>query len=92
MFALIIHELATNATKYGALSTPNGKVAIRWEVKDDAFAFSWVETGGPPVQLPATTGFGTKLIQVAIDAAPTISYSSEGFRYAVVVPVDQIRP
>lgn len=65
--ALMLHELGTNAAKYGALSTPAGQVAITWEVAgpEEArlFRFRWEEAGGPPVTAPARSGFGSRLIQ-----------------------------
>ncbi|GJD56501.1 sensor histidine kinase [Methylobacterium dankookense] len=65
--ALMLHELGTNAAKYGALSTPAGRVAITWEVAgpEEArrFRFRWEESGGPPVTPPARSGFGSRLIQ-----------------------------
>lgn len=64
--AMIIHELCTNAIKYGALSNDSGKVAIQWEVQQDAentvLALLWRESGGPPVGKPDRKGFGTRLI------------------------------
>jgi PAS domain S-box-containing protein len=92
MFALVVHELATNATKYGALSTPDGHISIRWSVDGDAFSFWWIERGGPAVEPPSTTGFGTKLINAALDEAPKVSYRSSGLEYAVVIPMEQLRP
>jgi two-component sensor histidine kinase len=92
MFALVVHELATNATKYGALSTPDGHISIRWSVDGNAFSFWWIERGGPAVEPPSTTGFGTKLINAALDEAPKISYRSSGLEYAVVIPMEQLRP
>ena len=62
-FALAIHELATNAVKYGALSVPSGRVLINWSVQPDhSFEFTWQEVGGPPVVEPTRRGFGTNLI------------------------------
>lgn len=67
--AMAIHELGTNAIKYGALSTPSGHVTISWQIELDdnvpALALSWVESGGPPVTPPKHRGFGSKLIQEA---------------------------
>jgi PAS domain S-box-containing protein len=66
-FALALHELATNASKYGALSNDNGTVALTWTVEgDDAdarFALRWEERGGPEVSLPKRKGFGSTLIE-----------------------------
>ena len=64
--ALMLHELATNAAKYGALSTAAGQVAISWEVAgpepEARLRFRWEEIGGPPVAPPTRSGFGTRLI------------------------------
>jgi two-component sensor histidine kinase len=64
--ALILHELATNAAKYGALSTREGQVTIAWgitgDVADPTVTLRWSEAGGPPVVPPTRTGFGTRLI------------------------------
>ncbi|WP_168990568.1 PAS domain-containing protein [Aureimonas flava] len=61
--SLAIHELATNAAKYGALANETGRVAMSWDVADGAFSFLWTETGGPPVGTPESRGFGSKLIE-----------------------------
>jgi two-component sensor histidine kinase len=66
--SLATHELATNAAKYGALSNETGLVAMAWRVEDGAFAFDWIETGGPPVVPPASRGFGSKLIERIVAA------------------------
>ena len=63
---LALHELATNAAKYGALSTPAGRVAITWNVVGEApphLRLLWTETGGPPVVAPTRRGFGTRVIE-----------------------------
>ncbi len=60
--AMALHELATNAVKYGALSCPGGQVAIAWSVADGALVLRWRESGGPPVVAPTRTGFGSRLI------------------------------
>jgi PAS domain S-box-containing protein len=64
---MAMHELATNAVKYGALSTPRGRVAVHWRVDDEAarptLALEWRESGGPPVVAPARRGFGSRLIE-----------------------------
>lgn len=61
---MAIHELATNACKYGALSTNNGEVTISWEVIDNGelVCIHWIERGGPPVVAPTRCGFGSKLL------------------------------
>jgi len=70
--ALAIHELATNAVKYGALSNEEGRVEITWHLSEPQadgsthFNFRWREVGGPPVQKPVRRGFGTALLQRAL--------------------------
>lgn len=62
--ALAVHELATNAIKYGALSVPSGRVRIEWEVRrGDQLLLRWTETGGPAVKPPTRQGFGTRAIE-----------------------------
>jgi two-component sensor histidine kinase len=79
-FALVVHELATNAAKYGSLSVPDGEVYVKWDItggsvtgqeasgnnSEQRFQLEWRETGGPPVTTPTRRGFGTTLVsQVA---------------------------
>jgi PAS domain S-box-containing protein len=64
--ALVLHELATNSAKYGALSLPEGRLAVRWALDDGALKLSWVEAGGPTVVPPKSLGFGTKIINASI--------------------------
>ncbi len=68
--AMALHELATNATKYGALSTPKGKVAIRWRIEEAGaqLALDWRERGGPAVSEPRRRGFGSRLIERSLAA------------------------
>lgn len=61
--ALIFHELATNAVKYGALSVPEGRVDLTWTLEGRTLNVSWAESGGPLVAPPARKGFGTRLIE-----------------------------
>ncbi len=63
MFAMVFHELATNATKYGALSVDEGRVAIRWGVTGDQFRIEWREEGGPAVTPPGRDGFGSTVLK-----------------------------
>ena len=67
--ALALHELATNAAKYGALSAPAGRVRLSWRLEGDRFAFAWIEQGGPPVVGPGRPGFGSRLIRSGLSAA-----------------------
>ncbi|MDE2184373.1 MAG: response regulator [Alphaproteobacteria bacterium] len=67
--ALILHELATNAAKYGALSTPDGQVSILWSVDRNFLRLEWLETGGPAAVPPTKRGFGTQIIQASMNEA-----------------------
>jgi two-component sensor histidine kinase len=60
---LALHELATNARKYGALSTDTGRVDIRWETDGETFTMKWTEREGPPTSAPRRRGFGTIVIK-----------------------------
>jgi two-component sensor histidine kinase len=95
-FALLVHELATNASKHGALSVPaKGQIDIRWSVEgadeEARFKFQWQERNGPPVALPTRHGFGSILIEkvVAQDfgAQPKIRFAPEGMSYEIDAPL-----
>lgn len=64
--AMVLHELATNAAKYGALSVKDGRVAISWHHQNGKLCLTWKEAGGPSVMAPAKTGFGTKIISSSV--------------------------
>lgn len=69
MVSLVLHELATNATKYGALSVPSGQVSVSWMPVDaDWMRLVWREQGGPPTKPPTRRGFGTRLIEEGFPA------------------------
>jgi PAS domain S-box-containing protein len=61
--SLLFHELVTNAVKYGALSSEDGRIRINWKVVGDRFVIRWTESGGPRVSVPSHEGFGTKLLR-----------------------------
>lgn len=65
--ALVLHELATNAVKYGALSVPKGRVALNWQLTPEALTLRWSERGGPSPQPPARRGYGTRVITGSIE-------------------------
>jgi two-component sensor histidine kinase len=67
IMALLVHELATNAAKYGALSSSTGKLSIRWSHADGRLDLKWRESGGPPVTAPTHRGFGTRLFLRALE-------------------------
>ena len=88
MLSLAVHELCTNALKYGALSKAGGRVAIAWSAADDdpsRFDLSWQESGGPPVHPPKSKGFGTRILKRGMEmetgGRAEIVYASEGFIY-----------
>lgn len=93
--SMALHELATNAAKYGALSTPGGTVTIRWDLvgQDEArrFTFSWVEQGGPSVMPPTRTGFGSRMIERVmaqhIRGTAKIDYRPAGVMFAIDAPM-----
>jgi two-component sensor histidine kinase/CheY-like chemotaxis protein len=87
--ALILHELGTNSTKYGALSVPTGHVRVTW-VADDSLRISWTERGGPGVTPSPTQGFGTKLIAQSVKGQggeAHIEWEPEGISWNIVLPL-----
>jgi len=98
--AMIVHELATNAIKYGALSVPDGRVSVTWraEAKNGSkiIGLDWSESGGPPVGQPARSGFGTRLIKRGISAdqrsSVTIDYAPRGLECRIVAHLSDERP
>jgi two-component sensor histidine kinase/AmiR/NasT family two-component response regulator len=98
-FALILHELSTNAAKYGAHSNETGEVTVKWTLggnsSDRYMDFSWKERGGPPVQPAQHEGFGLSLITAmgsSPAAEPVIAFPPEGFSCMIRVPLDTISP
>ena len=65
--ALSLHELATNAAKYGALSVATGRVTVSWEQHADGLTLQWIESGGPAARAPASSGFGIRMIAASIE-------------------------
>ena len=63
---MIFHELATNAGKYGAFSSPRGLLLVSWSVNDDRLNITWDETEGPAIESVGQPGFGTKLLNSAL--------------------------
>jgi PAS domain S-box-containing protein len=87
---LALHELATNAGKYGALSTATGRVDVRWGTDDDTFAMSWTEREGPPVSAPSRRGFGTIVMEAmtkrSVDGAVDLDYAPSGVTWRLTCP------
>jgi PAS domain S-box-containing protein len=90
-FALVLHELTTNAHKHGALATPRGQVAITWKVEDGILTLNWVETGGAPVQTRDYRGFGSELIEgslVPCGGRAEAEFHPEGIRWSIMLPLN----
>ena len=96
--AMVLHELVTNASKYGALSIPEGRVSVIWECRNSGDAptgltmvWRWRETGGPPVSAPSQYGYGTSLICDLIPhelgGTVDLAFSSEGVSCTIEIPL-----
>ncbi len=98
-FGMTIHELATNAAKYGALASPDGKLEVRWSRTDEGggemLVVRWIETGGGPEGEPDAPGFGTQLIDSTIRSSllGTIDkhFDGTGFRAVIEVPIAELQ-
>jgi PAS domain S-box-containing protein len=92
--ALALHELATNAAKYGALSTDTGMLQVAWRVGRDTLDLEWLEIGGPPTAEPARLGFGLTIVRSSIEAqfrgGVRYEWRPEGLRCALSIPSAQI--
>jgi CheY-like chemotaxis protein len=83
---MVVHELATNAAKYGALSQGSGKVALAWELRQGMLKLSWQESGGPPVDPPDSAGYGSKVIAASarqLGGTTSFDWQSAGLRFAM---------
>lgn len=96
--ALCLHELATNALKYGALSRPEGRVHLEWEMlsaNEPFLKISWIESGGPPVAEPSKPGYGTRYIRSAFrglfGSPPQIIFDMNGLSCVAAGPFSRIR-
>jgi PAS domain S-box-containing protein len=93
--AIVVHELATNALKYGALSLPAGRVEVEWtQGSEGDLVLSWKETGGPPLSPPRHKGFGTTVISLLghqLGADVQIEWRPEGFACRLTLPKDKLR-
>ena len=87
---LALHELATNAAKYGALSLPSGGVEVAWELKDAKLEVRWTEHGGPSVEQMVPVGFGIRVIKASVESqlggAVEFDWRHDGLRCAICVP------
>ena len=93
-----LHELATNAAKYGALSVPEGRVSVAWrrlpEADGNEVELDWVESGGPAVEMPAHRGFGSMVIERnlarGLDAKVELAFRAEGVQCKIRLPPAQL--
>lgn len=96
--AMIVHELATNAAKYGALRGSDTTLVIRWRVTPDSasaarLVFEWIESGGPPVAPPRRRGYGSTVIEAsarALGATAQVDYAPEGLRCTIEMPAARV--
>jgi PAS domain S-box-containing protein len=92
--AMAVHELCTNASKYGALTQPQGRITIDWRVFEDGarLVLRWVESGGPAVKPPAARGFGTRLLERGLAhelrASVKLTFPSSGVVCEIDLPLD----
>jgi two-component sensor histidine kinase len=89
---MVLHEMTTNAMKYGALSAPSGCVDVEWHDSGGVLQLSWQEHGGPVVEMPVTRGFGSRLIAQAINqelaGKVDLHFDPDGFRCRISIPHD----
>ena len=100
--SMAVHELVTNAAKYGALSVPDGMVEVTWALNDDGrwngeaatFTLDWIERGGPPVSPPTRRGFGRIVIEKSlayeVDGESRLVFAADGVRCHVRIPVEHV--
>ncbi|MGV7216298.1 CheR family methyltransferase [Bradyrhizobium sp. UFLA05-112] len=96
-FALAVHELATNALKYGALSRPTGRIEIAWRLDESTdpaeLVFEWRERGGPQVTPPPRKGFGTELLERTLafefKGQTTMAFSASGLQCTITIPLSK---
>ena len=99
--ASVLHELTTNAAKYGALSKREGRVSVRWHCAPNGQApgpltIEWLETGGPPVKVPSNSGYGrsviTELVSYELGGTARLLFSPEGVRCRLDIPAIWLAP
>jgi two-component sensor histidine kinase len=92
--SMALHELGTNALKYGALSVERGRVSVRWTTRDGRFRLRWEETGGPTVSPPGHRGFGSRMIERGLAAElqgeVRIDWQPQGVVCTIDAPIDAI--
>jgi two-component sensor histidine kinase len=97
VLSMIVHEIATNAAKYGALSNDSGIIGIDWEILSDALGpklrMIWTESGGPPVTAPVHRGFGSRLIERSardqLGGDATVDFLPRGVVYTIICALER---
>jgi PAS domain S-box-containing protein len=91
---MAMHELATNAAKYGALANDDGRIDIGWTRDGSSFSMRWIEYGGPPVMPPTRSGFGSKVIsdmvRLSLDGTVEVLFPTSGLRWHLTCPIAHI--
>jgi two-component sensor histidine kinase len=93
--AMTFNELCTNATKFGALSVPTGRIQIGWTIQGERLRLTWTEQGGPPVHAPERRSFGTRMIETLgkqLEGEAHLTYEPTGFVYTLDVPLRTLQP
>jgi two-component sensor histidine kinase len=95
--AMMLNELCTNATKFGALSVPAGRIEIAWGIDqgNNRLQLTWTEKDGPPVEAPSRRSFGTRMIETLgkqLDGEARLAYEPSGFVYTLDVPLSSLKP
>ena len=89
---LALHELATNAGKYGALSADAGRIDVGWRSDSDIFAMSWTESKGPPVSQPKRRGFGStvvdSMVKQTVNGEVQLDYAPSGVVWNLTCPAE----
>jgi two-component sensor histidine kinase len=95
---MTVHELVTNASKYGALATECGRITLTWQrvgkAGSERFVMTWVETGGPPVATPSRTGFGStvmgEMVTMGLGAEVAFDFAPSGFSWKLDCPMEKV--
>jgi two-component sensor histidine kinase len=98
-FAILIHELTTNAVKHGALSNSRGVLSVTWSLNsasdhEPSLVLNWIERDGPKVVRPKSSGFGAIVIAEggnALGGKASVKYNREGFQYRLILPAKRLR-
>jgi two-component sensor histidine kinase len=93
--ALALHELSTNAVKYGALSSNQGRIAISWTIQSDILRLQWKERDGPAVTEPARRGFGSRLVEKGLTAdlggSANLHFEADALRCIIEASLEAIQ-